>query len=169
MKADSLHGSFGTKLKANSEIIDYRSFVDILENSRKNVKCVEMKIDDFFEFPSEIRNRKTKAGAGIPFLDSLVEVEFRRGDRRMFYKSSFAEDSQTACDFLLQKCDVRKFPECKKQQRGLPESKKDAIMNVLLIVPERMRLFWASIDVNDKAKRLNGHKRIGRKKKINFF
>ena len=165
MKADSLHGSFGAKLKANSKIIDYRSFVDILENSRKNVKCVEMKIDDFFEFPSEIRNRKTKAGAGIPFLDSLVGVEFRRGDRRMFYKSSFAEDSQTACDFLLQKCDVRKFPECKKKQRGIPESKKDGIMNLLRIVPERMRLFWASIDVNDKAKDLMAtNELVGRKR-----
>ena len=29
MKADSLHGSFGEKLKSNSEIVDFKKFSDM--------------------------------------------------------------------------------------------------------------------------------------------
>ena len=90
MKADSLHGSFGERLKAHSEILDFQKFSEICFLSRKMVKCVEMEIGDFYDFSSEVRNRKTEAGATLPLLEGIVEVEFRKNDRKMFYKTSFS-------------------------------------------------------------------------------
>ena len=70
MKADSLHDSFGEKLKSNSEIVDFKKFSDICFLSRKYIKCVHLEAGDFYDFDSEVRSRQTKAGARIPLLEN---------------------------------------------------------------------------------------------------
>ena len=57
--------SFGEKLKAHSEILDFQIFSDISFLSRKMVKCVEMEIADFYDFSSEVRNRKNQSSCHI--------------------------------------------------------------------------------------------------------
>ena len=154
MKADSLHGSFGEKLKSHSEILDFQKFSDICFLSRKMVKCVEMEIGDFYDFSSEVRNRKTKAGATLPLLEGIVEVEFRKNDRKMFYKTSFSNKEHVPCDFLLSKCNVELFPTARNVERDISCKKKNDILNILRVVPKSNRLFWEALEENSNVKDL---------------
>ena len=152
MKADSLHGSFGEKLKAHSEILDFQTFSDISFLSRKMVKFVEMEIGDFYDFSSEVRNRKTKAGATLPLLEGIVEVEFRKNDRKMFYKTSFSNKEHV--DILFSKCNVELFPTARNVERGISCKKKNDIPNLLRVVPKSNCLVWEALEENSNVKDL---------------
>ena len=153
MRADSLHGSFGKKLKAKDEIINFQSFSNICLLARKNVRCIHMTHENFFDFPSEVRSRKTKAGRSIPLLEEIVEVEFRKNDRKMYFKRSFADD-YIPCDFLLSKCKVDEFPSRRTHNRGISSKKKEEIVELLRVTPSINRSFWESLAENNNVKDL---------------
>ena len=151
MKADSLHGSFGEKSKAHSEILDFQKFSDMLSLKENGEMCRD---GDFYDFSSEVRNRKTKAGATLPLLEGIVEVEFRKNDRKMFYKTSFSNKEHVPCDFLLFKCNVELFPTARNVERGISCKKKNDILNLLRVVPKSNRLFWEALEENSNVKDL---------------
>jgi len=110
MRADSIHGSIGNKWKAQSQVVDFDSFSRLCENSAEKNHCVHMEYSDIYsDFVKEVRGRSTKSVI-LPLLESIVEVEFRKGDRNMYYKTSFKDTAYVSCDFLMKKSDVKKFP-----------------------------------------------------------
>jgi len=47
MKADSIHGSIGKKMRKKPEIITFQDFVDLCNEAGTNIKAVVMEIGDF--------------------------------------------------------------------------------------------------------------------------
>ena len=153
MRADSLHGSFGSKLKAKEEIIDFAAFSNICRLSRKNIRCVHMTNDNFFDIDSEVRSQKTKAGKNMPYLEEIVEVEFRRNDRKLWFKKSFSEE-YIPCEFLIAKCKVNDFPARRTNNQKDQTYQKEDILELLRLTPSVNRSLWESLHVNDSVKDL---------------
>ena len=60
MKADSIHGSIGGKLKKEKEVIDFESFVKVCQRASKNIEAVLLKVDDFHRFSALNRTNSNK-------------------------------------------------------------------------------------------------------------
>ena len=78
-----------------------------------------------------------------------ASVEFRKNHRSMYYKTSFKEKEHTSCNFLMQKSDVKVFPNALSQEKGIPLKMKKAILSLLAVVPRRNRLFWEQMNENE--------------------
>jgi len=48
MKADSIHGSIGKKMRKKPEIVTFQDFVDLNNEAGTNIKAVVMEIGDLY-------------------------------------------------------------------------------------------------------------------------
>ena len=55
MVCDSVHGNIQTKIRSQDTIIDIEDFVEVIESSRKDMKCVIMDHTAMREFTDESR------------------------------------------------------------------------------------------------------------------
>ena len=104
MKADSIHGSIGKKMKQAENIFTFDDFVELCQKSSKTITPILMEYIDFYDFSGEQRapsGKKTK----MPLLGKVCEVKFSKGRRTMMYKEDF-DDEYTEVDFLKAKFDV---------------------------------------------------------------
>lgn len=153
MRADSIHGSIGKKMKQAENIYTFDDFVALCERSSKTITPVLMNFTDFYEFSGEQRARSGKK-IKMPLLANVCEVKFSKGRRTMLYKEDF-DAPYTEVDFLKSKFDVTgQFPSTRAEPRGIPQSKKTGILDLLCVAPAAKRLFWMNIperDVTDLA------------------
>lgn len=152
MKADTIHGNIGNKMKKCENIYNFNDFVDLCSRSSKNIKPVLMHFDDFYEFKGEQRQRKSK-NVNLPTISSISEVKFTKGTRSMLFKGDFGDD-YTEVDFLRPKFDITSFPDKHTEPRGIPLTKKEAIIRLLHVAPAAKKQFWINIpekDVRDLA------------------
>jgi len=96
MKADSIHGSIGKKMRKKPEIVTFQDFIDLCNNAGSNIKAVVMEIGDFREFIGQQRTRKTK-NATLPLLCHICVASFRKGSRSLFFKTNFDAEFQSVC------------------------------------------------------------------------
>ena len=85
MKADSIHGSIGGKLKKEKEVIDVESFVKVCQRASKNFEAELLKVDDFHRFSALNRTNSTKK-VKMPKLHDVVKVKFEKGKKTMSCK-----------------------------------------------------------------------------------
>ena len=71
MRADSVHGVIGKRMKATPEIITFDDLVNLISASSARIKTLEMKIDDFYAFKAECRARSSKY-VTIPKLSDVA-------------------------------------------------------------------------------------------------
>jgi len=144
MKADSIHGSIGKKLKKQAEILTFPDFVDLVDSSSKFLKPVVLGTADFYEFSAENRTRKTK-NVTLPLLTNICSVTFKKDSRLMFFKTDFSQED-TAVDFLKPKFNVSSsFPSPHTKHRGISSSKRDGILQLLKEVPSTKKKFWLEL------------------------
>ena len=90
MRADSVHGNIGSKMRKCQEICTFDEFVELCGKAGQKVKPVVMHHDDFYAFVAGQRSRQSKKVV-LPLLSDLCEVEFRKGSKSMWYRKSFDE------------------------------------------------------------------------------
>jgi len=147
MKADSVHGAIGRKLKQTAEVHTYDDFVALCQEAGKNIKPVCMAVGDFYKFQGAQRQRKVK-GATLPLLAEICEVRFSKGSRRMKYKTAFDGDERES-DFLKPSFKLQ-MPSVMERERGLTTTKKTDILKLMGSAPPAKRKFWMDIPVNDE-------------------
>ena len=148
MKADSIHGSIGTKMRAAKNIYSFDDFVDICENSSKKIKPVTITYGDFFELSAQHRTRSGKR-TQMPLLANVCDVRFVKGKGSSFYKQDF-NDEYTEVDFLKSKFSVMDpFPKRNEAPRGIPKSEKTGILKVMDGAPPAKKLLWIDLPEND--------------------
>ena len=152
LKADSIHGCIGKKMKKLSEIVTFSDFVELCSKSSKSIKPVMLETADFIAFTQGQRTRKTKK-ATLPLLSSICKVQFQKGCRSLFYKTDF-ESEEVEVDFLMPKFDHTTFPPRKAEPRGIPSTKKDGILKLLHSVPRAKKKFWLDLPVHESVKDL---------------
>ena len=98
MSANSLHHQVEDRIRRKKHLCDFNDFV----------KCVDSVGKDFFDFKSW----KSKAkDTNYPKLAKISEVQFYKGDTKMFWKTSFEESECQSSEFQQ-----KKFPEqCRKE------------------------------------------------------
>ena len=116
-----------------------------------------MKAVDFFD----LRNQESSAkDTNYPYLRDVSEVQFRRKSTKMFWKTSFEDESYKSGQFLQ-----KKYREMVKKQvllsekgpeRGVTLSKKNDILYKLTqLMPENRRQFWLDLSSNELSKDLS--------------
>ena len=147
MKADSIHGSIGKKMKTEKQIVNFQDFVDICSHAGKHILPVVMKVTDFRDFVGQQRTRKTKK-CTLPLLADICVANFKKGSRALNFKTDFDRQYQSV-DFLKPKFSETALPERKFQMRGIPSGKKDEILKLLDGVPSSKKRFWLDLPSND--------------------
>ena len=153
MKADSIHGSIGKKMKQAENIFTFADFVELCQKSSRTITPILMECMDFHDFSGEQRTRNGKK-TKMPLLGKVCEVKFSKGRRTMMYKEDF-DCEYTEVDFLKTRFDATgQLPPKRTEPRGIPKSKKTGILNLLRVAPAAKKLFWMEIperDVSDLA------------------
>ena len=148
MRADSVHGVLGRKLKKTPNVYTFEDFVELCATSGKSFKPTVMHFDDFYHFTDGHRARQSKK-VTIPTLSQIAVVTFQKGSRSLWYKSEFDGDETTEVDFLRPKFDINVIPEKKDSARGITKKKKDVILKLASSFPPAKKKFWLDLPVND--------------------
>lgn len=149
MKADSVHGLIGRKMKKAAEILTFDDFVDLCDKAGKNIHPITLNEHDFYNFVAMQRARKTK-NVTLPLLSNICQVCFKKGSKKLFYKRNFDEESYSEADFLRPSFDVHTMPLVHSEARGIPSSKKDGILKLIRVVQSSSKLkFWTDLPVSD--------------------
>ncbi|KAK2708460.1 hypothetical protein QYM36_014164 [Artemia franciscana] len=64
-------------------------------------------------------------------LNAIVEAEFRKGSRNIFYRTSFDSDKLLLSDFLQKSFNHTKIPDRDSTPRGISKEKKEAVVKKL--------------------------------------
>ena len=102
---------------------------------------------------NSFRNRTSKKSActkkmKLPHLTAIVETEFQKGSRNMFYRTSFGCDEVLLSDFLKKLFNHTKIPDLDSTPRGISKEKKEAIVKKLCpMMPSNRRQFWLNLQV----------------------
>ena len=147
MKADSVHGSIGKKMKKCDNIFTFDDFVQLCNHASKHTSTVLVNFTDFYHFTSEQRCRKSKNKPDLPLLSRISEVKFTKGKSSLEYKVDFDDNVYTEVHFLKPKFDIKKFPSGPTEARGITKNKKDNILKLLKVAPAAKKLFYF-LDLN---------------------
>ena len=158
MRADSIHGSIGQKMKLAANIYTFDDFLEICKKSSKTITPVVLQHTDFFEFSGKQRSRSgKKTKMPLTLLGKVCEIKFTKGRRTMLYRENF-DDPYTEVHFLKSNFEVTgQFPSRRAEPRGIPISKKTEILKLLRVAPGAKKFFWMEIpdrEVTDLAESL---------------
>lgn len=159
MSADSFHHQVEHSLKKKGKVYDFQDFVDCVENARsgKNVVVAVMELQNFHEWPDCTSQYKLRKTSPRPYLQSMVQVSFMRGDHTLQYKNNFNDDFLTL-NFLTSKAYKTGVPRPKplKEPRGITKERKENLLSKLseIIPPNRLE-FWKNLPVSQASSNLD--------------
>lgn len=148
MSADSVHHGIEQEMRKRKNIFDFNDFVDVVKVSNGG------KMEVIVVEPTVTRNwvdgtsaAKLKRRNRV-LLSEMSEVKVIRGSRLIFCKKNFEDTEYIECDVLREKFSLT-LPETKVSGRGIPQQKKDDIVNKLCpLMPASRRSFWSDLLVN---------------------
>ena len=154
MSADSFHHQVEDKIRRKKYLYDFNDYVDCVDSAGK---ALLMRPEDFFDF----RSYQSKAkDINYPNLSEISEIQFRKGETKMFWKTSFGESDYQSGEFLQKKfrdqC-LKEIPiKSKGHARGVNKKKKDDILKKLVeMIPKNRRSFWESLPENEASEDLS--------------
>jgi hypothetical protein len=124
-----------------------RDLISIMHASGKKNEVVEMKIQDFHDWPNEILTRTKKNK--LPLLCDIVQARFERGNVNMFYKTDLGSDElvvavlkKSAEKTIVNGC----LASARVNVRGIGVAKKNKILKELASrMPPNRRSFWENL------------------------
>ena len=146
MRADSVHGCIGKRMKKCEEIITFDDFVQLCSQAGKNIRPIVMTPQDFTNFVDGHRQRGKNVE--IPQLSQVCTVMFRKGSRSFWFKTSFQDAEFKECNFLRPRFNLASPPTARESARGISTKKKEGILKLI------KHKFWADLPVNDSSRDL---------------
>ena len=145
MAADAIHGNIRKLFRKTSTVAAFDDFVQLCEKSNKSIKAIVLDLPFIYPIPKKARTRSSTK-VKMPLMESIVEVQCKKGSSMLHYKESFLEESYTTVNFLqpsfLKKGGLKTFHAPRTERRDITQSKCDNIVNTLKGVPHS---FWSSI------------------------
>ena len=147
MKADSIHGAIGRRLRREKEVLEFSQLCSVISTSLKSGLVLQMDASDFLPLMS-IKDKKL---ASYPKLRSIKEVQSQKGSKFLFFKLNL----EAVAHFKrpLANGAVPQLPPSNCVYRGINIEKKEKITKSLLpLMPLCSRAFWNNLhvaDVND--------------------
>ena len=149
MRADSLHGNIGAKMKKHKNICTFDDFVDVCRKASKKINPVVMQCEDFFCFEDGYRSRQSKK-VKLPLLSDLCQVEFKKGRRSMLYKTAFDEDA-VEVEFLKPQFNLKIVLPKMTEPRGVSSKKYKDILKLTVEFSGPKRKFLLDLPCNDRS------------------
>lgn len=152
MAADSFHHAVENALRWKGKVYDFDDYLDAVKNSFKGVNVVELKENSFFDWEDHTSQYKLNKITPRPYLNSMVEVHFKRGERTMSYSHSLGGEL-ISLNFLGHKSFKTgiSLPKHKQIPRGISELRKQTIISKLgPIFPSNRLRFWENLPTTDK-------------------
>ena len=144
MSADSFHHQVEAAMREKKNVYDFQEFVDCIN---KSGIAVEMKPSDFIDYKKYLSAAKDTE---YPLLSNVVEVQFRKGFTKMFWKTSFDESDYKSGEFLQKKFRARvedgQADKSNNAARGVQTAKKQSILqNIGPLIPAGRAEFWMNL------------------------
>ena len=99
MAADAIHGNIGKLFRKTSTVATFDDFVQLREKANNNIK--ETVLDLPFIYPiSKKAHTRSSTKVKIPLMESIVEVQFKKGSSMLHYKEFCLKESYTTVNFL---------------------------------------------------------------------
>ena len=153
MRADSVHGAIGSKMKEEETIDTFDDFVQLSGISGKRNKPVPMNHGDFFEFRD---GHKVRKADNFPKLCDVCIVKFEKGSKTMHYKNQFDDSELNTCKFLRQriKLSIEPLIESMSAARGIIGAKKAGIVKLAQSLSANKAQFWLDLPEKEGIKDL---------------
>ena len=152
MSADAMHGDIVKLFHKISTVATFDDFVQLCEKANNNIKAIVLDLPFIYPISKKARTRSSTK-VKMPLMESIVEVQFKKGSSMLHYKESFLEESYTTTNFLqpsfLKKDGLKTFPAPKPERHGITQSKCDNIINTLKGILQSVHSFWNSIYCNN--------------------
>ena len=154
MSADSFYYQVEDKIRRKKYLYDFNDYVDCIDSVGK---ALLMRPNDFFDFKSYQSKAKD---TNYPNLSQISEIQFRKGETKTFWKTSFGESYYQSGEFLKKNfCDhcLKEIPiKSKGHARGVNKKKKDDILKKLVeMMPKNSHSFWESLPENEASEDLS--------------
>ena len=147
MAADAKHGNIRKLFHKTSTVTTFDDFVQLCEKAN-SIKAIVLDLPFIYPIPKKARTRSSTK-VKMPLMESIVEVQFKKGSSMLHYKESFLEESYTTVNFLqpsfLKKGGLKTFYAPSTERRDITQSKCGNIANILKGVPQSAHSFWNSI------------------------
>lgn len=148
MSADSCHALIEKKMKKKVNVMDFPDFIDCLEQA--NCKVVSPSFENFKLYEGQQSAAKLKS-ADRPKLADIRVVQFRRGEKTVFYKTRHTDSEFKQFDYLKQRHSLAE-PGSKASARGVSVKKKEDILKSLIVfMPTSRQQFWKELPTGNVA------------------
>ena len=152
MASDAIHGNIGKLFLKTNTVATFDDFVQLCEKANNNIKAIVLDLPFIYPISKKARTRSSTK-VKVSLMESIVEVQFRKGRSMLHYKEFFLEESYTTVNFLqhsfLKKGGLKIFPVPSTERSGITQSKRDNIVNTVKGVPQSAHSFWNRIYCNN--------------------
>ena len=151
MKSDSVHAGIEREVRKRSNVYDFESFIDVVEQANSGFnKVLVMKVEHFKDFANGMRQRKPEDGH--PPIAHFVKVEARKGSRSIFYALDHEDEIFVEMDLLREGISLIP-PSSHISQKGVSQGRKhDILKNCCPLMPEEYRKFWNELSISEPEK-----------------
>ena len=95
MAADAIHGNIGKLFCKTSTVATFDDFVQLCKKANSNIKTIVLGLPIIY-----LISKRSSTKVKIPLMESIVEVQFKKGSRMLHYKESFLEESYITANIL---------------------------------------------------------------------
>lgn len=152
MAADNFHHQVENSLKRMGKVYDFPDFSSAVKQAGSKVNVITMTINDFYNWSDCTSQYKLNKINPRPYLNQMVEVQFFRNKKTLFYKTDYEQTQAVELNFLHSKYYKQniKKPAPKSKPKGVTKERKQAIVAKLTsIMPPTRLQFWENLPVSD--------------------
>ena len=111
--ADRIHGNIGKLFRKTNTVATFDDFVQLCGKMNNNMKTIVLNLPFIYPISKKERTRSSTK-VKMPLMESIVEVQLKKGNSMLHYKEYFLEESYTTVNFLqpsfLKKVVLKTFP-----------------------------------------------------------
>ena len=139
MAADAIHGNIGKLFRKTSTVATFDDFIQLCEKANNNIKAVVLDLPFIYPISKKARTRSSTK-VKMPVMESMIEFQFRKGSsmllpqRKLYHRQLFTT-------FFFKKGGLKIFPAPSTERRGITQSKRENIVNMLKGVPQTAHSF----------------------------
>ena len=154
MSADSFHHGVEKEIskQPGGNLYDFPDFVRVVSQSNSgHVDVVELAPDDVRAWVGGQSIHALNTAANRPLISKIVQVQFRRGSRSMFYKYDHDDVEFITFNFLKRNHRFGIPGPLRDGLRGVPlQRKTDIVAKLCPMMPLNRRDFWLNMPVSEE-------------------
>ena len=156
MTAVSIHEDIGKLFRKTSTVTVFNDSVQLYEKTNNDIKTIVLDLPFIHTISKKARTRlstRLSTKSKMPLMESIVEVQSKKGSSMLHYNESFRKESCTTVNILqpsfLKRSSLKIFPAPSTEQSGIKQSNRDNMVNTLKGVAQLAHSFCYRIYCNN--------------------